>query len=115
MSDERDPLIQSLFDRAQEDMPGDDFAGMIMSRIDRQRRRKMMGWLLLYATLLLCAVLLAPALTAAFAAVSSILPASLIEADERLIAQILSPVNSVAALLAFSAFLAYWLYRMIFR
>ena len=115
MSTESDSMIQWLFARADEELAGEQFAAMVMDRIATRRRRALIGWTMLYAVVIACAALLAPALMSAAGAFGAILPQSLLDIEERWIADLLSPVNSVAALVALGGFVLFSLYRKIFR
>lgn len=96
MTTDRDPTLQSLFEVAKQDFAGDAFTDQVMLRIDTLRRRTVIVWV--------CVGLVAVAFTWSLAApilhtvnlATQILPETLIELDDRTLAQILAPVNSIA-------------------
>jgi hypothetical protein len=114
MTLERDPAIQALFDVANEDLDGKAFTAGVMSKIDSRRRWSMLAWSTAAAVILGGAVLLAAPVIDAVGLVSRFLPASVIEIDDAWLAQLLSPVNSVAGLLALSFLALRFAYRKIF-
>ena len=116
MTDERDPRLEALFDAAREELSGEQFGAGVMARIDRSRRRALTGWAAVAVVLLAGTWLLSGPLTGAVSVLIQLLPQTLVEIDagDVLVAQLLAPINSVAAAVAF-AFLALRLaYRKIF-
>ena len=99
---ERDPFLQQLFDLAKRELPGEAFIADIISEIDALRRRAIIAWAVAGLVLALVAWLLTPTLVAAVSLLSQALPQSLVNVDEpgALISQLLSPLNSVAAIIA---------------
>lgn len=116
MTMDRDPLLQKLFDIANEDLRGDAFIAGVMSRINALRRRAIMVWAATGLLLALVAWLLTPTLVGAVGLLSRALPQSLIEFDEpaAMIGQVLSPLNSVSAVVAITVLVIAFAYRKIF-
>jgi hypothetical protein len=116
MTMDRDPLLLQLFDIAKLDLPGDAFIGGVMSRIDALRRRAVIAWSAAGAVLAALAWSLTPALVGAVDLLSRALPQSLVEVDEpaAMIGQVLSPLNSVAAVIAITVLVIVFAYRKIF-
>ena len=116
MTDERDPRLESMFDAAREELAGEEFAADVMARVDRLRRRALIGWAAVAVLLLAGAWLLSGPLTGAVGLVTQLLPQSLVEfeAGNELFAQLLAPINSVAAAVALGAFALRFAYKKIF-
>ena len=100
MTIDRDPQLQHLFDVAKKDLVGDAFAAQVMSRIDHLRRRAVIGWICVGLVLAPVAWLLAAPAQNAVQLLTQVLPVSLVDLDDRWLAQFLSPINSVATLVA---------------
>lgn len=113
---ERDPLLQKLFEIANYDFSGEAFLAGVMAEIDALRRRAMIAWGVAGLVLAAAAWLLTPAIVAAVNLMSQALPQSLIEFDDTsaVIGQVLSPLNSVAAVVAVTVLLIVFAYRKIF-
>lgn len=116
MTEERDPRLEALFDAARQEPSGDDFAAGVMARVDRLRRRALIGWASLAVAFLAVAWLLSGPLTEAVGLVTRLLPQSLIEIDagDEFFAQLLAPINSVAAAVALGFFALRFVYKKIF-
>ena len=113
---ERDPLLQKLFDIANHGLPGEAFVAGILAEIDALRRRAIIGWAAAGLVLAAAAWLLTPMMVAAVDLLSQALPQSLIDIDDTstLISQVLSPLNSVATVVAVTVLAIVFAYRKIF-
>jgi hypothetical protein len=117
MTMDRDPLLQKLFDIANQDLAGGDvFIAAVMSRIDALRRRAILGWAATGLVLAVAAWLLTPTVVGAVGLLSQALPQSLVAIDEpsALIGRVLSPLNSIAAIVAVTVLVIAFAYRKIF-
>ena len=116
MTADRDPLLQKLFDAASQGLADDEFVARVMSKINVLRQRALIAWAATGLLLAIAAWLLTPTMVAAVGMLSRALPRSLVEFDEplALIGQALSPLNSVAAIVAISVLLIVYAYRKIF-
>lgn len=116
MSMERDPLLQKLFDIAKQELPSKAFIAGIMSRINALRRRAIIAWAVTGSLLVLAAWVMAPTVVGAVNLLAQALPQSLVEFDEpaSLIGQMLSPRNSIAAVIAITVLIIVFAYRKIF-
>jgi len=100
MSTERDPQLQTLFAQAEREFDDDAFARELIATINRERRRTVLVWsVVVVITALVFAVLAAPVFTALTMA-TQLLPASVVEIETDWLGQLLSPINSVAAIIA---------------
>ena len=113
---ERDPLLQQLFDLAKHDLGGEAFVAGVMAQIDTLRRRAIVAWVVAGLVLLVAAWLLTPTMVAAVTLLSQALPQSLIEVDEppAFVGQLLSPLNSIAAVVAVAFLAIVYGYRKLF-
>jgi hypothetical protein len=114
MTDDRDPVIQHLFDVADQSFDDAAFVANVMSRVNRQRRRIMIGWLCAGVILLPGVWLLGMLLQDVLQVLMQILPAQLVETEAQWVQRALAPANTIGALIAFS-FIGLWMaYRRIF-
>lgn len=111
MTIDRDRTLQSLFDLASKDVSEDLFTAQVMSRIDRSRRRALIGWSTIGLLLVACAWLIATPLLNALPLITELAPATLIELDNSRPAQVLAPLNSVAGVAALSVIVLRTIYR----
>lgn len=114
MTTDQDPLLHSLFAIAEQDMSGEPFTTEVMSQIDRQRRSAIIVWICVGLVLLACLWLISAPLLNAINLATQVLPRSLVELDDRWLARILSPVNSIGAVVAFGFLGLRMAYRKIF-
>ena len=115
MTDERDPALQALFAEAEQDLPAEDFAVGVMERIEAERKMTALRWLLGAVTMLACAWLLAAPVQEAVVLLTQGLSVTLVDLDNRLLAQVLSPVNSVAGIVGLGFLGHYGLHRKVFK
>jgi len=114
MTDERDLTLQTLFDVANQEMSDTAFVDEVMLRIDKLRRRAIIGWTVAGLLLLPVGWLVAAPLQDSILLLSQILPNSLVEVDEGLIAQVFAPINSFSAIAAVAILGTRALYKKIF-
>lgn len=98
--DDRDPTLQRVFREAARDLPDDPFLGQVMSDIDRSRRKIILAWSCVGAALFVGAWLLSGPLMNFVQVAMRILPDHLVEMDDSWLSQLISPVNSVAGVVA---------------
>lgn len=113
-----DPTLQTLFANAKQDLAGETFTAQVMSQTDKVNHRAVIGRISVGLVLAPCAWLLATLLQDAVQLLTQSLTlsliVSLIDLDDRWLAQILSPVNNIASLLALGLFGLRIAYRKIF-
>ncbi len=114
MTSDRDAAIQNLFDTARADLDGKEFTARVMSEIDRGRRWSALRWLGIAAVLIACGLLLSGPVVDVVNVLGAILPASLIEIETAWLAQLLSPINSVAAVVGAGILIVWGAYRKLF-
>ena len=98
-----DPKLQALFKQVEHAFDRDAFARAVMARIDAERRRTMLFWAGFGLVAVVVLALLAGPVLAAFSMASQFLPKSLVEIESELLRLLLSPINSVAAVIAIAA------------
>ena len=96
MTIDRDPGLETLFAVAKQELSGEEFTASVMVRIDRARRRTVIGWIGGGIVAAVFAGVAAGPLIDAVNLGMQILPESLIEVDDQALSQIFAPVNSVA-------------------
>ena len=114
MTDDRDPTLQALFADAQQDLRDDPFAEQVMEKVARLKRRRALGWIGVDLLLVVCVWLLAEPLQNAVYLIMPRLTTILVELENRLLAEILLPVNNVASVLVLGLMALRSAYRRIF-
>ena len=114
MTIDRDPQIMSLFQSAEEDFPDEVFTSRVMSAVDNRRRRSIVGWVISGIVLASCAWLLVLILQDAVFLLTQILPETLVDVDNRWVAQLLAPINSVSGLIGLGALGLWVAFRRLF-
>lgn len=114
MTSDNDPVLQALFDSAKTETTENGFTVEVMSEVERSRRKTIFAWILvsLPAVFLLWWVI-GPVL-GLVDLISGLLPKSLFDFGESRIAHFLTPLNSVATLVAACGFGVYAAFRKIF-
>lgn len=107
MKDQRDPVLQALFDAAPRASAGADFVAGVMRDIDRQRRRALIGWLALALALVPVGWWLSAPVIGTLEIAARLMPDSLIDIETAWLDQLLAPVNSVTGILGL-LFLFVW-------
>ena len=115
MSNDRDPALQALFAEAGEDLSAEEFTSQAMAEVDRLRRLAVIGWSCIGLVLMILSWLLAAALQDAVILLTQTLNVSLVDMDNTLVAEILSPLNSVAGVVAIGFIAMHRLFRRIFN
>ena len=114
MSTDRDPGLQALFDSTREELPLDAFTEQVMSQIDSARRRSIVFWSCVGLVVAVVGWFLAAPVQDAVNLLTQILPESLIDVEDEFLAQLLSPVNSVAVPIALGFLALRALYKKVF-
>ncbi len=115
MSTDRDPNLMALFAQAEQEFDEDTFISGVMSQIGRERRKTLLVWSVLGVFIAVCFAALAVPVLSAVGMVTQLLPVSLVEIETDLLRQLVSPINSVAAVVAVLALGIWKFFRRIFR
>ena len=114
MSTDRDPNLIALFAQAEQDID-DTFVQDLMRQIDHERRRILIIWSTLGVFVLVCLAFLANPVFSAVNMASQLLPIALVEVETGWVQQLVSPINSVAAVVAVLVLGIRKFFRKIFR
>ncbi len=111
---DKDPAIEELFARSRPVPVDEEFTRQVLARIDGLRRRALAGWLSVAFLMVVAASLLAGPVTHVAGIATGMLPESLVDIDDRVMAQLLAPVNSVAGAIGLAFLLLRAAYKSIF-
>ena len=100
MNSNLDPDLQRLFDSKVEDLDADRFTASVMAGIDSSRRASVIAWAAIALAFVASAWLLSEPVIGAVGVTTQLLPATLVDIDNEWLSQLLSPINSVAAVVA---------------
>ncbi|MCP4300228.1 MAG: DUF5056 domain-containing protein [Gammaproteobacteria bacterium] len=114
MNNDLDPRLQTLFADAKQELADEDFTARVMSQVDKLTRRKIIAWACVGLVLVPGAWLLAGLLQDTVSLLTQVVPISLADVQNRWLATVLSPVNSVASLVVFGLFALRIAYKKIF-
>ena len=115
MSDSRDPIIESLFAQAKQELTDNQFTERLIANIERRRRHVLMGRLAIVVMIVVLEVLLSAPLQSSIGAVTQVLSTSLLELNNEWAAAAFSPLNSLAGLLGMIFLAMHSLYRRMVR
>ncbi|MCZ6501053.1 MAG: hypothetical protein O6945_00900 [Gammaproteobacteria bacterium] len=102
MTDDRDPLLQTLFAEAQRELDGEAFTAHVMARTRSQRYQVIAGWFGVALVLAACTWLLALPIQEFAQLIVQGLAITLIDLGDSWLAWLFSPVNNIAGLLVLS-------------
>ena len=114
MTNDRDPVLQALFDAAPQAPRSYAFVEQVMADIDRQRRRTIAGWIVAAILLVPFAWWLSGPVVSTLNVATQLMPESLITIESGLLEQVLAPINSVAGAAGLLFFGVWWFYRKVF-
>ena len=115
MTDDRDPMLQALFDAAPRASADSQFVARIMADIDRQRRKTILGWVAAAILLVPVAWWISGPVVMTLNLASQLMPNSLVEFESDLITQLLAPINSVTGVAGLLFLAGWWFYRKVLR
>ena len=106
MTDERDPILQELFDGVERELDAEDFTSQVMATSRVARYRAVAGWLSAAVVLLTCAVLFVIPVQELVTLLAQCLTSGLVDLGDSWWAMVFSPINSVASVLVLTVKLA---------
>jgi hypothetical protein len=115
MNDERDPLLESLFSQAENELVEDKFTVRVMAGVKKRRRNVLIGRLAIVAALVALELLLSAPLQNTAGAITQVLDVSLIEVESEWLSLVFAPLNSIAGLLGMLLLGMQFLYRRMMR
>jgi len=111
MSDERDPLLESLFAEAERNLEDDVYIKQVMVRVEKRRRNVLVGRFSLVALLVVFELLLSAPLQHTVGVIAQALSATLLELENEWVALVFAPLNSIAGLIGIMLLGMQFLYR----
>jgi hypothetical protein len=99
MSNERDPVLETLFAESKLEINENGFSDQVMDGVEKRRRNVFLGRIALLALLVAFELLLSEPVTHSVGAMTELLSSSLFDIKTDWLAIILSPLNSVAGLI----------------
>ena len=115
MNDERDPLLESLFARAERELVEDKFTAQVMAQVATRRRNVLIGRLAVVALLVALELLLSTPLQNSAGVITQVLSTSLVELEGGTVATAVSPINSIAGLIGMLLLGMQFLFRRMVR
>ena len=115
MNNERDPLLESLFARAERELVEDKFTAQVMARVATRRRNVLIGRFAIVALLVALELLLSGPLQNTAGVITQVLSTSLVELESETVALVVAPINSIAGLIGMLLLGVQFLYRRMVR
>lgn len=115
MKDERDPALEALFSNAAQQSPNGDFADRVMSQVDNRRRNVLIARLSVVVLIVALELLLSAPLSGALGVIAEKLSNPLMDLGDSWLAQLMSPLNSVAGVVGMILLMLHFLYRRVIR
>ena len=98
MSNDRDPLLESLFAESAYEPADDGFNAAVMAKVEKRRRSVVIGRVAIFALLIAFELLLSAPIQYSVGVMSEALSASLFDVNNEWLAVAVAPLNSVAGL-----------------
>ncbi|MGI9236087.1 MAG: hypothetical protein ACR2QZ_01735 [Woeseiaceae bacterium] len=115
MSNERDPVLESLFAQASVELHEIDFAGQVMASVEKRRRNVLIGRIGFLVLLVAFEFLLSAPLQNSIGAVTQAMGTSLLDISNEWLAVMVAPLNSIAGLLGMLLLGLHTIYRRMVR
>ena len=115
MSNERDPVLESLFAETKIEFDENGFSDQVMAGVEKRRRNVFLGRIALFGLLVAFELLSSGPLQYSVGAMTQTLGSSLIEIETEWAAIFLAPLNSIAGLIGISLVGLHSLYRRFVR
>jgi hypothetical protein len=114
MTNERDQNLEALFDAAPQATESGEFVARVMNDVDKQRRGTVTAWVVAAMLALPLLYWISGPVISAVNLANRLMPEQLVNVEASWLAQLFSPLNSVAAATGLVFLGAWWLYRKIF-
>ena len=111
MSNDRDPVLEALFEKTQPKIDKNGFVENVMARVDKRRRNVMIGRLLIVALIFVLEFLPSSPLQNSVGKMAQSLGTELVDLDAAWFAFIVAPVNSIAGIVGLLMLGLHMLYR----
>ena len=111
MSNDRDPILEALFEEARPTYEDDGYVERVMSKVDARRRNVMVGRLSIVALIFLLEFLPSSPLQNSVGRITQMLGNELVNLDGGWMEMLLAPVNSIAGVVGMFLLALHVLYR----
>ena len=111
MSNDRDPVLEALFEKTRPAISENEFVETVMARVDKRRRNVMIGRVLIVALILLIEFLPSSPLQSSVGKMAQSLGTELVTLDAAWWAFIVEPINSIAGVIGMFMLALHVLYR----
>ena len=111
MSEERDPLLESLFAEAAIEPADEDFNNAVMANVKRRRRNVLIGRVSIVALIVIFELLLSSPMQNSIGTMTAALSMSLVDLQAGWFASAVAPLNSIAGLIGMLLLGVHALYR----
>lgn len=115
MSNERDPVLETLFAESKLEINENGFSDQVMDGVEKRRRNVFLGRIALLALLVVFELLLSQPVTHSVGVMTEMLGVSLFDIKTGWVAVVLGPLNSVAGLIGVLLLGLHSLYRRFVR
>jgi len=111
MSNDKDPLLESLFAETAYEPVDDDFNAEVMANVDKRRRNVFIGRVAIVALLVVFELMLSSPMQHSVSIMTEAMSTSLFEVNNEWLATAIAPLNSVAGLVGMLLLGLHTLYR----
>ena len=115
MNNERDPLLESLFLQAEQELIDEDIRTKVMAGIDRRRRRILIGRLSIIGLLIVFELFMNTPLQDSVGTLTRTMSTTLIPLQNEWLTYALGPLNSIAGVVGVTLLGVHFLFRKVLR
>jgi len=115
MNNERDPLLESLFLQAEQELMDEDFTTNVMAGINRRRRGFLIGRLSIIVLLIVFELVMNTPLQDSVGTLTSTMSRTLIQLENEWLTYALGPMNSIAGVVGVTLLGMQFLFRKVLR
>ena len=115
MNNERDPLLESLFLQAEQELGEDDFTKNVMTGVDRRRRGFLIGRISIVVLLIVFELVMNTPLQDSVGTLTSTMSRTLVPLENEWLTYALGPLNSIAGVLGITLLGMQFLFRKVLR
>ena len=115
MNEERDPLLESLFEQAERQLIDDRFTARVMAGIDKRRRNVLIGRFSVVALLVVLELLLNAPIQNSVGSLADAMGAGLFQLENEWVAYAVWPLKSIAGVVGMTLLGLHFLFRRVLR
>ncbi len=115
MNDERDPVLESLFVQAEQDLVDDGYTAQVMAKVANRHRNVTIGRFVIVLVIVIFEFLLSAPLQDSVGVLTQVLSTTLVQLENEWMALALAPLNSIAGLIGMTFLGVHILYRRMVR